>query len=324
MDVVPTQLAPFVARLEALYGTRDCQRIVRTMIEPKRTGCWLNPLRIQSTVEIGEPQPGMPGFRWVRSDQRDELLASDGVMGGAVYPMNPASCLAALLLDPQPGEEILDLAAAPGGKTIVMAGLMANSGRIAAVESVKGRFYRMRANLDRCGVRNVQSYLADGRRVGRKVPERFDRVLLDAPCSSEARVRLDDPASYRHWVPRKIREVARKQKGLVRSAYAALKPGGRLLYCTCAFAPEENEGIIHHLLTVEPEARVLPLAQTLAGRLPGDDAAGTPDRRWRSGLCSWQSMTFDPRVAGAIRILPDDLWDGFFLCLISRGAVAGC
>ena len=108
-------------------------------------------------------------------------------------------------------EEVLDLAAAPGGKTLAIAALMNNTGRIAAVEPIRGRFHRMQANLRRCGVSNVQFYQRDGRSVGRLVPERFDRVLLDAPCSSESRMRWLDQQSFEQWSLRKIRETQRKQ-----------------------------------------------------------------------------------------------------------------
>ena len=196
---------------------------------------------------------------------------------------------------------MLDLAAAPGGKTLLMAAAMANGGRIAAVEPVKGRFHRMRANLDRCGVTNTQFYQADGRSIGRKVPERFDRVLLDAPCSSEARIRIDAPETYDHWKLRKVRECAKKQRGLIRSAYAALRPGGRLLYCTCSFAPEENEMVVDHLLRAEPRAPLI--------RVTG---AG------RGGLTEWQGRALDPRLGDTLRVVPDDLYDGFYMALIGK------
>ena len=91
-------------------------------------------------------------------------------------------------VEPQSEECILDLGAAPGSKTLQLAELMGNQGSIWAVESVRGRFFRLRDNLARHGAENVQTHLADGTRIWRRHPERFDRVLLDAPCSSEGTV----------------------------------------------------------------------------------------------------------------------------------------
>ena len=170
------------------------------------------------------------------------------------------------------------------------------------------RFHRLRANLSRCGVTAVEFYLADGRSIGRKVPERFDRVLLDAPCSSESRIRLDEPASYAQWSPRKTREMVRKQRGLIRSAFLALKPGGEMIYCTCAFSAEENELIVDYLLRREPEAVLLEPALPAGQSLPG--------------LTSWRGKSLDPRLAACRRILPDDLFDGFFIARISKAGIS--
>ena len=157
---------------------------------------------------------------------------------GQIYIQNPSSYFAVATLAPNPEEEVLDLAAAPGGKTLAMAVRMQNTGRIAAVEPIRGRFHRMQANLRRCGVNNVQYYQRDGRSVGRAVPERFDRVLLDAPCSSESRMRWQDQQSFGHWSLRKVRRRS-VSKEPAAFAYAA-QPGGEYVLHPC-FAPEENE-----------------------------------------------------------------------------------
>ena len=152
-------------------------------------------------------------------------------------------------------------------------------------------------------------YLSDGRGVGRKVGERFDAVLLDAPCSSEARFRLDDPASYAHWKLRKIKEVARKQKSLLRSAFTALKPGGRLIYCTCAFAPEENEIPLDYLVRREPAAKLESVSVVCPQFIPG--------------LTRWRAKVLHSDLQRAARVLPDDLWDGLFICKIVKRDQAG-
>jgi len=306
MSEVPALLEPFIGRLRTIYGASVTEQIVRSMNRPKRVGYFLNPLVDAAFEPRGEPVDDLDGCFSVPAEDRAELLEHQAVDAGAVYPINPSSVLAvrALALENMALEnatEVLDLAAAPGGKTLLMAAAMENSGRIAAVESVKGRFHRMRANLGRCGVTNVQFYLADGRSIGRKVPDRFDRVLLDAPCSSESRIRLERPDTYDHWKLRKVKECARKQRGLIRSAFAALKPGGEMIYCTCSFAPEENELVVSGLLESEPAADLLPIA-----------GSGVP------GLVSWQSRRIDERIHQTLRILPDDLWDGFYIARIKK------
>ncbi|MEZ5558875.1 MAG: RsmB/NOP family class I SAM-dependent RNA methyltransferase [Pseudomonadales bacterium] len=322
MTPLPSQLEAFHERLIELLGAETAAAVLASMARPKRCGYWRNPLRAGPAAEDqpGEPVAGLPGCRSLAAPMRARLVASAEAESGAIYPMNPSSLLAPLLLAPQAGQEVLDLAAAPGGKTLVLAALMRNTGRIAAVDPVPARFHRMRANLERCGVSIAECYGHDGRSVGRKVPGRFDAVLLDAPCSSEARMRLDDPDSYRHWRPRKVRETARKQRGLIRSAFAALKPGGRLLYCTCAFAPEENEAVVDYLLRNEPEAELLDLHADVQALLGGEgriDATWTP--RLMAGIRVWQGQQFAGSLARTLRVLPDSLWDGFYLALLRRG-----
>lgn len=301
---IPEQLEEFVRRLVEIVGDDRAQNVLCSMRAPRRVSYWLNPLRSGTVVAGSRALVGLPGCWSLPAEQRDELVAAQSVADGGVYLINPSSVFAVLVLAPQADEEILDLAAAPGGKTLLMAAAMNNRGRIAAVEPVKARFHRMRANLARCGASNVDFYLSDGRKVGRKVGERFDAVLLDAPCSSEARFRLDDPGTYEHWKPRKIKETARKQKALLRSAFAALKPGGRLVYCTCAFAPEENEIPLDNLLRREPTAALTRVDVVCPQSIPG--------------LTFWRSRELHPDLRQAVRVLPDELWDGFFLCKIVK------
>lgn len=224
---------------------------------------------------------------------------------GRLYIQNLASMLAPLALDPQPGETVLDLAAAPGGKATQIAALMGNEGRLSAVEAIKPRFFRLKANLEQQGVSIARTFLMDGRLVGRKCPQMFDRILLDAPCSSEARFTRLDPQSWSHWSPRKVKEAARKQKGLIAAAWAALKPGGVLIYCTCSFSPEENELIVQELL--------------------GKHGTQVVIERWRppleniqDGLTSWQDKKLHSVLADTLRILPDGLMDGFYLAKILK------
>ncbi|MDY6847954.1 MAG: RsmB/NOP family class I SAM-dependent RNA methyltransferase [Thermodesulfobacteriota bacterium] len=235
------------------------------------------------------------------------LTKTEACQKGFFYIQNLSSMLAPWVLDPQPGETILDLAAAPGGKSTQIAALMKNEGRLSVVEAVKPRFFKLKANLDQQGVEIARMFLMDGRAVGRKCPQMFDRILLDAPCSSEARFSRLDPESWAHWSPRKVKEMARKQKGLIASAWTSLKQGGMLLYCTCSFSPEENELILDRLL-----------------RRVGDEAQleeiTLPIENTQPGLTRWRDKTLHPDLCKAVRILPDEMMDGFFLALIRKAA----
>lgn len=274
----------------------------------------INPLRIDPAVAdatlrdqgiTAAPVAWLPYALTVSRADRERILESSLIAEGAVYVQNLSSMLAVHILGAQPGEQILDLAAAPGGKTTQLAALMNNTGWLSAVEPIRPRYYKLQAALRRYGVTIGHTYLTDGRTVGRKTPNRFDRVLLDAPCSGEARFRAEDPDSYRFWSRRKIREQSRKQRGLIKSAFQATRPGGLLLYSTCSYAPEENESIVDSLLS-EFEQDVEVLTPEL------------PISNWQPGLTAWQGDLFDPRVAGARRIIPEGAMDPFFLCLLRK------
>ncbi|BCX89530.1 tRNA (cytosine49-C5)-methyltransferase [Methylomarinovum tepidoasis] len=319
METLSTTLpVRFVERLQAIVPPARLAETLASFDRPKIPVLRVNTLRssvMETFTELqsqGFPLDPLPKSEYAASlppEWKRPLTETAAFAEGRIYLQNPSSMLAVEVLAPRPGEEVLDLCAAPGGKTSLLAMKMGNRGRIAAVEPVKDRFYRLKANLTRLGVTVARGYRMDGRAVGHKVPERFDRVLVDAPCSSESRFRSEDPQSHAHWHERKIAECSRKQKRLLLSAFQALKPGGRLLYCTCAFAPEENEMVVDALLLRHPEAEIVPF------QLPG--VAQQP------GLTRWQGKTLAASLKEALRILPDRIYDGFFLCLVTKGRGVG-
>lgn len=306
----------FLERLAAIVPPDWLRYTLRALTEPKRVGYRVNRLRAdRREVEEALRREGvefapvlwLPDAYTADPECRSRLVRSPLFATGRICLQNVSSMAAVQVLDPQPDEEVLDLAAAPGGKTLLLAQWMQNRGRIAAVEVVRERFYKLRAVLKTGGAANVRAYLVDGRTIGRKTPERFDRVLLDAPCSGESRFHADAPASFARWSPRKIAECSRKQVGLLRSALAAAKVGGVVLYCTCSFAPEENEAVVDAVLRDWGEA-----VET--------EPISLPIKNVQPGLAGWGERGFHPAVAAAVRILPTAEMDGFFLCRLRKTA----
>lgn len=311
LDVLPEA---FLTRLQAIVPTAQWQSTLNGFQRPVPTCFRVN--RLQAEVDSVLAELSSLGIQCHPVDWRDDsfviedaqrslLTNSATFVEGRIYIQNLSSIFAAQVLEAQPGEEVLDLAAAPGGKTLVLAAAMENRGRIAAVEAVKSRFFKLKNNVELHGATLVDCYLKDGRQVGYKVPERFDRVLLDAPCSSESRFYTDDPDSYKYWSEKKVKEMQRKQKKLLRSALLALKPGGTMVYSTCSYAPEENEVVVDkELKKMAGQLEVLPVA------LPFDN--------YQPGLTAWGKKSFDPQLRNAVRILPSDTMEGFFMCLLKK------
>jgi len=304
----------FAARLRLLIAPDDLERVQASFSLVKPVYARVNTLKgdvaqllLDSEIASLSPQRVLGHETALRFDPavRRELVDAVAVREGRLYIQSLSSQCAAPVLGPSPDEAVLDLAAAPGGKTLHLAALMENRGRLSAVEKIRDRMFRLAENLKRAGVTIARTYLMDGRDVGRKTPERFDRVLLDAPCSSEARIRSYDAESLRYWSPRKIAEQSRKQRGLLLSALQATRIGGSVLYATCSLAPEENEHVVAHALQhFDGEVETIPC----------EPAAVT----WREGLTHWQGETLPDALRATRRILPTEETDGFYLALLRR------
>ncbi|MFN9540353.1 MAG: RsmB/NOP family class I SAM-dependent RNA methyltransferase [Planctomycetota bacterium] len=308
--------AEFIQRLHEIVREADWEQVLESFQFPRQPAFRVNTLRSapnevlsQLAAEGLQAQPvswSETAFTVAMAD-RERLTHSGPANRGELYVQSLSSQLAALLLEPQPGEQILDLAAAPGGKSSHLAALMQNQGWLSVVEPIRDRFFRLQANLKRLGVSIAHTYLTDGRTVARKTGPRFDRVLLDAPCSAESRFQLGQPESFQFWSLRKIRESARKQFGLIRSAWGALRPGGRLLYCTCTFAPEENEAIVAGLLEEQgAAAEVLELPEWLPHS--------------QVGLGKFAGTEFPAACERTRRILPTNAHDAFYFALLEKKA----
>ncbi len=239
-----------------------------------------------------------PYALWVPLEALKIVLATPWAEQGKIYSQGIESQIPVVVLDPKPGETILDLCAAPGSKTTQIAAHMGNQGRVVANEAVRDRFFRLKSVVDLMGAQ-VECKMVDGRRFdGRGTL--FDRVLVDAPCSSEGRFNAHEPKTFRYWSVRKIHEMEHKQKGLLLNASRLLKPGGVLVYATCAFAPEENEGVVDWVLR-KTEGRL---------SLQPIDLPGIPSY---PALQRWQKKEFNPTMAHCLRVLPDGQFEGFFV-----------
>ncbi len=168
---------------------------------------------------------------------------------------------------------VLDVAAAPGSKTTQIAAKMQNKGLLIANEFSASRIKALHANLLRCGIYNTALTHYDGAVFGNWLPETFDAVLLDAPCSGEGTVRKD-PDAMKNWSLEAIEKIAQVQKTLIISAFNALKPNGVLIYSTCTLSQEENQAVCHHLKETYPDALTF---ESLADLFQGADKAITEE-----------------------------------------------
>ncbi|MBF0340607.1 MAG: 16S rRNA (cytosine(967)-C(5))-methyltransferase RsmB [Magnetococcales bacterium] len=213
------------------------------------------PERLLAALEgRGEPHPGVPGAIRLLSSGPVESLP--GFAEGWFAVQDAAAQWPALLLDPQPGEEILDLCAAPGGKTAQLAALTGNGARICAVDSSPGRLRTLRENLARLGVAGVTVLQGDAADPALLEGRKFHRILADLPCSSTGVIRRHPEIKWRRESgdPQRMAEV---QSTILHNAARWLLPGGRLVYAVCSLEPEEGPEQIRDFLAIHPEWRCL-------------------------------------------------------------------
>jgi NOL1/NOP2/sun family putative RNA methylase len=231
---------------------REYDAFVSALSRPQRKSIRVNTLKTgkEKVVEFLEknkinfsPVPWYCDGLFV--DEKAELDTIEHQLG-YYYVQNSSSMIPALALGPEPGESVLDLTAAPGSKTTQLAQLMQNTGVLVANEASHVRVKSLVINIQKCGVSNAVVTRQDG--VGyERNKERFDRILLDAPCSDIGTARKN-PDVIRRWSPDRVRNLSSLQKKLINSAYMCLKPGGVLVYSTCTTSLEENEGVVEWLL----------------------------------------------------------------------------
>ena len=219
-------------------------------------GIRINTLKysVQNADRLGLPIRSCPfsesGF-YLESDEPG-IGNSPWHHAGAFYSQEPSAMSAVTVLDPQPGEKVLDLCAAPGGKSTQIAALLQGKGLLWSNEYVRRRAQILLSNVERMGIRNCVVSSAHPDRLGEGLAGFFDRVLVDAPCSGEGMFRRD-PQAVADWSPEHSAACAVRQLAILDSAAKCLREGGVLVYSTCTFSFRENEDVITAFLDSHPE-----------------------------------------------------------------------
>ena len=297
----------YITQMERLLGSQEAAAYFQTLGELPQSGLRVNTLKLSpgEFCKLSgwalEPVPWCEaGFRL-----RDETAAGKHAYhaAGLYYLQEPSAMAVAGLMDPQPGERMLDLSAAPGGKATHLASLMQGSGWLLANEIHPRRAWELAENLERWGARNACVINETPERLAAHFGPVFDRVLVDAPCSGEGMFRKS-AVSRRDWSPEYVAGCAMRQSDILEQAAKLVRPGGRLVYATCTLNPQENEQVVARFLEaggfdlVEPE------------RAPGF-APGRPE--WL------EEPALHPELARAVRLWPHHVpGEGHFVAVMER------
>ena len=241
----------FLNRMERQLGT-EYPAFLASLERPRAVALRYNPLKGDAPAMdfVEDPVPWEPQGYYYDPAARPGLHPYHEA---GVYYLQEASAMAPVaLLDPQPGERICDLCAAPGGKTTQIAGRMLGRGFLLCNEINPKRSKILSRNIERMGVPNALVTNEHPQRLADRFPGFFDRVLIDAPCSGEGMFRKEE-AAVTDWSQETVEMCARRQAEILHSGASLVRPGGRLVYSTCTFAPEEDEWAVNAFLESHPD-----------------------------------------------------------------------
>lgn len=259
----------FLQRMEAQLGS-EYPAFLESLERPRAVALRFNPLKGERPVLpfVGAPVPWEPEGFYYDPETRPGLHVYHEA---GVYYLQEASAMAPVaLLDPKPGERVCDLCAAPGGKTTQIAGRMLGQGFLMCNEINPKRAKILSRNIERMGVANALVTNEHPETLASRFPGFFDRVLVDAPCSGEGMFRKEE-AAVTDWSQETVQMCARRQREILDSAARLVRPGGRLVYSTCTFAPEEDEETVAAFLEAHPEFTPEPVEASWF--VPGENAS---------------------------------------------------
>lgn len=294
----------FLARMKDMLG-EEYSAFLNSYDSQRKFGLRVNTLKL-SSQEFAEIAPfQLTPIPWVSNGffygKEDRPSRHPFYPAGLYYLQEPSAMTPASRLDITPGEYVLDLCAAPGGKATELAARLQGKGLLVANEISASRAKALLRNLELSGVTNALVTNETPKRLAGYFPEFFHKILVDAPCSGEGMFRKD-PDVAKTWDEERPPYFGKLQQEIIQQAISMLKPGGLLMYSTCTFSPDENEGLISYVLEQFPEMELLDM-EDYPGFTPGNP-------RWGNG---------DTRLLKTRRIFPHHMdGEGHFLALLKK------
>jgi NOL1/NOP2/sun family putative RNA methylase len=245
----------FVNRMKTMLGVQY-DSFIESYSKESYKSLRINPLKGDLCKLINSTNWDLNSIPWCANGYYYDPATQPGKHplheAGAYYIQEASAMLPAVLLNVKPGDKVLDLCAAPGGKSTQIALAMNNQGLLVSNEIIPNRAKILSENIERMGIRNAIVTNADSETLANKFPVFFNKIMVDAPCSGEGMFRKN-PEACNEWSLENVNICANRQLEILENAAKMLAPGGRMVYSTCTFSPEENEGTIYRFLKNHPE-----------------------------------------------------------------------
>ena len=278
----------FLERLKEQLGDEFDDFLASYVRQPKR-GIRINTLKTDSYDLKGQAPFDMEPVPWVKNgffvSEDDDPAGHAFYRAGLYYIQEPSAMTPADRLPVSPHDKVLDLCAAPGGKATAIAAKLQNTGLLVANDASASRCRALLHNLELAGAGNIIVTNELPQELEKKFPAYFDKIMVDAPCSGEGMFRKE-PEVINTWSPERVGYFAKQQRSILKSAVAMLKDGGFLMYSTCTFSPEEDEGSVSFVLEEYPEMELVEI-EGYEGFSAGALEAGNSDERFRKTVRIW-------------------------------------
>ncbi len=274
------------------------------MLRGRRQSIRVNTLKSTDDRGLKNPIEWAPHCYYFEGD-KSVLTHGENFEKGYIYVQNAASFIPPIVMAPKASDRILDICAAPGGKASHIAAMTNNKAELWVNDNSRTRLNKMLSIFTTLGVKphNTTLFAIDSLR--HQFPqEYFDKILLDAPCSGEGMIDLDNPKALDHWSVAQIKRLQRIQKKAIVTAWDLLKPGGILVYSTCTMAPEENEAVVDYLLRKRETSQLLPIEINVPNRIPA--------------IKAWNNKTYHTDLDNCLRLAPSPEIEAFFVTLIRK------